>query len=67
MVLEIRRLRAEGNPGLAEAAEDLYISLLKYNVQFSDKKSLFRMKAERLLNRHKVKEIVGLVDFLHLR
>jgi hypothetical protein len=67
MVLEVRKLRSDGNPALADSAEELYISLLKYNVKFSEGKSLFQMKAERLLNRHQVDEIERLVDILHLR
>jgi hypothetical protein len=67
MVGDLRRLRNEAHSSVAEAAEELYISSLKYNVPFDENKSLMRMKAERLLYRHKVKEIPDLVHELGLR
>jgi hypothetical protein len=67
MIEQVRNLRSQGNPALADEAEELFISLLKYNVKFDDEKSLFQLKAERQLNRHQVHEIEGLVDTLNLR
>jgi hypothetical protein len=67
MVAHLRQLATEAHPSVRKAAEDLYISLLKYNVPFDENKSLLRMKAERLLNSHKVKEIPNLAAELGLR
>jgi hypothetical protein len=67
MVQELRRLRSQGNQAVADEMEELFVSSLKYNVKFSDEKSLSQMKAERWLNRHQANEIEGLVDILNLR
>jgi hypothetical protein len=67
MVAHLRRPKMEADPTVADAAEDLYISSLKYNVKYGENKSLFQMKAERLLHWHKVNEIKGLAQKLDLR
>ena len=67
LIARVRTMRSGKNPAYADDVEELFISLLKYNVKYDDKKSLFQMKAERLLNQHQVHEIEGLVDMLNLR
>ena len=67
MVAHLRQLRTEAHPTVRHAAEEMYISLLKYNIPFNENKSLFQIKAERLLYRHKVKEIPNLASELGLR
>lgn len=66
MVSVLRQMKKDAHPTVVEAAEELYVSMLKYNIPFDDNKSLLRMKAERLLHRHKINEIPDLVRELGL-
>ena len=45
---------------------EVYLAVLKYGIDDVQNKSIIRLRFERILNKHKVNEIPGLIDALGL-
>jgi len=62
----LRRAKRETDPSFHKMLSDFVLSNLKYHIDDAENKSPVRLKLERFLNRHKVKEIEGLIHALKL-
>jgi len=63
---DLRRAKSETHPSFHKMLSDFVLSILKYHIDNAENKSPVRLKMERFLNRHKVKEIAGLIEKLRI-